>query len=849
MLFLLFLLAIGSCPAQAPVPGRGLRLQPFDPLPGLYITAINSNGDIAGYHVLYGAVSLKSGGAMQVLGFDGRVSALNDHGQMLVNGDNQVFLRQPDGTMEPRTIEGGKSVVGYGINNLGEIVGSADLEAVAWDASGAARRISIPRCGSFFGTPRNSAVAINDNGEMIVETQCPAGSFRFYRRAANGELRYPRSTKFGIGRAGLSNHGDLFYSYSDAYGGHTYLLDAADRTLYYASRSYSPFNDRSENLDRTSLLAMSLEGTRLAGAGFLAAPCPAMVRSRAMYAPLTGAVAIDVSAGEDCHWYAWQTYRGTESVTLPVTGNVGSEPQASAAGVDIPIPAAGSCQYASPGGQLKAPVEGAEFSVPVQTAPGCVWTIGVSPGITAKPMSGSGPGEVTVTVAPSQAFADQWKSISIAGIRRDINIEGWRCFYDVDALLPFAAGSTTGHVTVSTPSACRWSLFSVAPWIHTSRLSFDPVFRLDPNLSNSPRTAELWVGSKIITVTQQAALPGAPLLVEPNNGSGPSAVFRFTFAEGESPVALIRVGADCLLNYDRVTGAFTPTGDACRWNSTEAKTMAGLLTITASVDFASRGRLPIMAGDHTLGVFTATDSFPEVPAPIEPAENIGWLPPAHFQLNRTAGSGGLFRFVFSAQQRVAQSNIGSCSFVLDAAQGTLQLYGGQQGRIGANAQIENDRCVIDLEKSRLSPGSAKHVLDLPIQFRSTSTGDYITGTQFSLPSDPSPGWYLSGEFTVLPAVAPPTGFYMDGLLRVGFPSRVPVDRARVVIGACSVEYVGPGVFQAKGCELADSESHVIGNDLILLLRFKTPVSGALSAEQTPHGGIASGLFPLGSTAN
>src|SRR5690606_2203283 len=141
---------------------------------------------------------------------------------------------------------------------------------------------------------------------------------------------------------------------------------------------------------------------------------------------------------------------------------------------------------------------------------------------------------------------------------------------------------------------------------------------------------------------------------------------------------------------------------------------------------------------------------PEVPQPIEPAENIGWLPPAHFQLNRSAGAGGLFRYVFSAQRQLVQANIGNCYFLLDAAQETLKMDAGDPPiEIGTAVQIENNRCVIDLEKSSLTRGAAKHVLTLALQFRSTSPGDYITGTTFPPPDGPNlEGTYLSGEFTV-----------------------------------------------------------------------------------------------------
>ncbi len=559
-------------------------------------------------------------------------------------------------------------------------------------------------------------------------------------------------------------------------------------------------------------------------------PAPAVV----------GAVAVEVSADEDCRWYAGGSYTGTRSVTVPLPfTNPWEDQKVTAAGVDIQIPRSEACSYSSPGGVLEAGPDGGSFRVPVETAPGCPWLVGVGPGITAEPMSGSGPGEVTIAVAPNRAYTDEIKLLSVAGIQRRVVVKSRTCSYDVVAPSALAAGSGVGLVPVKAPEQCRWSLYSSAPWIHTSRIAFDPVFRFDPNPLGLPRSAEIsFRAGETFLVTQDAAATGAPLLVEPNNASGPSAVFRFTWATGsvDSGAKRIRIGEECVLNYDHAENRFAAAGDGCRWDSPHAETADGFLTITASATFYSRGQLLLVSGERQLGIFTATDSHPEPPAPIAPLEGAGWLPPQQLQINGTAGSAGIFRFVLSAQYTVVQTSLGPlCSFRVHVADGTLALADDERlWRIGAAGRVEAGHCVADLENSSITRKPDRYVLDLAVRFRSTLPGTYFTSAGLQ-------------QFTVVPAVAPPSAVILPDLLRVGFPATTPIERARVVAGDCSIQYErASGVMEAKGCELGEgSAARLIGGDLILLLRLRTPVSGSLSAEQTPLGGIGSGLFPLG----
>jgi hypothetical protein len=110
-------------------------------------------------------------------------------------------------------------------------------------------------------------------------------------------------------------------------------------------------------------------------------------------------------------------------------------------------------------------------------------------------------------------------------------------------------------------------------------------------------------------------------------------------------------------------------------------------------------------------------------------------------------------------------------------------------------------------------------------------------------------FYGVGALTVIPAVQPPSVYSVPGLLRLRFASDVQIDRARVVIGGCIVRYDRSfGLVSDGTCALSRADHSTIGNDVTLMLAFRSPVSGMLRAEQTPQGGVSSGLLDVGVVA-
>lgn len=830
MLLAIFGLLTFLAPAQqTSLEGRGFHFQSFQPLPGFRATAINDNGDIAGNHPFHGAVLVRRDGSIHFLGFDGRVMGLNNRGQMLVYGDNQIFLRQPDGRMEPRILAGAKQVVGYGLNNFGEIAGEADFRPVVWDRAGIGKVIPTGSCRlSNISPPRNAALAINDSGEIVVQIECESNYLVGFGAA-----------KYGAMAAGLSNNGDVFVSAAQFVRGRsTTLWNADGRVIYYAYGDWSTFNEKKDNEDHISFLAISPNGRLLVGTDFVAESCPVVLRPRAMPIPnVGGAVAVDATAGEGCKWYAEGHFIGSASISVP--GRYGFEvpPKVTAAGVNIPVPPGGVCQYKVSGVPALFAAEGEDFQAAVETAAGCPWIVGVHPGLTAEPMAGTGPGAVRVRVPANATYTPMSFQFSVAGLVQRAGQAGQPCTIDAIAPNSLGAGSGIANLQVSAPAECRWRISSPAEWIHLSRVSFDPLFRFDPNPTAVPRTAVLTLATgTTVTITQEAATEGVPLVVEPMETVGPTGVLRFTFA-GEPAATQIRIGDDCMLRYERDSASWLSGGSACTWDSPIAETADGVFTITAAVTFAARGQFAIVADGRQLGIFTASDASPTEPAPFEPLPGAGWLPPAQIQIRPFAGVGGLFRLTVSSRYPKA---------ILGLTQGCWLTVESATGRMSTGRpDYPNTSCVMDIAKAKLTRADGKYIVDLPVEFRSTVAGPSASGATFPAPDGSYAGSYSMGEFTVLPSVAPPSAYFLPDLLRVGFPGKSAIEQARVVVGGCTVVYVRePESFHAEGCELADAFARQVGHDLILGLRFRGPVSGVLSAEQTPRDGIASGLFRL-----
>ncbi|MBI4902618.1 MAG: hypothetical protein HY820_03220 [Acidobacteria bacterium] len=142
-----------SCSAQDAAAGKGLRFRDFNLVPGAYPSDVNDQGVVAANIPGIGPVLIAADGTITTLGIQGSIVAMNNRGQMLLQRDQEVFLVQPDGTMEPRNH-------GYGLNNLGQVVGQVSgVGAVQWDENGTRSALRMPP------TPLGSlpyAMSIND---------------------------------------------------------------------------------------------------------------------------------------------------------------------------------------------------------------------------------------------------------------------------------------------------------------------------------------------------------------------------------------------------------------------------------------------------------------------------------------------------------------------------------------------------------------------------------------------------------------------------------------------------------------------------------------------------------------
>ena len=370
-----------------------------------------------------------------------------------------------------------------------------------------------------------------------------------------------------------------------------------------------------------------------------------------------------------------------------------------------------------------------------------------------------------------------------------------------------------------------------------------------PNFTFAPRTATLNVAGSTLNITQEARSARSPLLVEPVNASGPRGIFRFTYTDGPLTAAFaestIRFGDRCNGTVSR-TGSFVfepAASSGCSWNSVRVESNAALITVTLDVTFSARGVLPITADGRQLGIFTAANEPPIPPPPVQPPP-----PPVSnysaimLLTDHQEGPGGLFRFAFTQQPRSVWIRFAAfdtaCAFLYDAPRNAFTL-------------ASDEFCVLNSQRSSAhteagfwkNGASDAWILDVYLQFRSTAAGPKSVTVQTLLASGQNTVPISAGSFIVTPAVDPPTAFALPGLLRVGLPSRVPIESARVKVGACTFTYTRLDVIAAIGeCPAQLPTVRQYDNDLIFLI-YNPPAITTFAAEQTPTGGIASGWLP------
>jgi hypothetical protein len=224
------------------------------------------------------------------------------------------------------------------------------------------------------------------------------------------------------------------------------------------------------------------------------------------------------------------------------------------------------------------------------TAPGgCVWTAssGASWIILTPPVSGSGTGTLSVTVAQNTGVA---RSGTIFVGDADLSINqaaaaGQQApicsisLQPTSVSMPAAGGGSS--VAVTTNAGCAWTATSQAPWITitppaSGSGSGSKAFTVAENASATPRSGTMTIGGAMLTVNQA----GAPCVPSINPTSQ-------SFAGAGGPGAPVAVTA--------VAG--------CAWTSTSN---AAWLTITSGFSGTGNGTVGFSVAPNTLTFRTGT---------------------------------------------------------------------------------------------------------------------------------------------------------------------------------------------------------------------------------------------------
>ena len=182
----------------------------------------------------------------------------------------------------------------------------------------------------------------------------------------------------------------------------------------------------------------------------------------------------------------------------PLVGYVGqSLPAFNVVGASGTTP---SCTYSLNPTSLQSPGAGGNFSVAIQTAAACPWTVSGLPNwITVSgASSGSGPATITLVVAPNAASAALNATISIAGVPFTVTQAGG----------PYTCTNTTPPVITSVDSASAYggySYFASGSWLEVKGVNLaDPA---DTRLTSATNPGQ-WTASDFNGVNAPTMLDG-----------------------------------------------------------------------------------------------------------------------------------------------------------------------------------------------------------------------------------------------------------------------------------------------------------------------------------------------------
>jgi hypothetical protein len=257
---------------------------------------------------------------------------------------------------------------------------------------------------------------------------------------------------------------------------------------------------------------------------------------------------------------------------------------------------------------------GDRYVVPVSAQPGCSWTAtSTAPWVTVGDgAAGSGPGSVTLVVAPNGGAA-RTGAVTMAGLTHAVfqtaadaptpptpNPPPAGCAYELSAgVQPVGAAGGDGGVSIYTTATCPWTAASDIDWVSIvgSSAGTGPSvvrFLTSANPSTSARIGTLAIAGRVLTVTQVGATPPTPNPPTPNPPTpnpptpNPPEPPPCTFTVAPESVAIDAAAASTPISV-------TASAASCAWTATSG---AAWVT-TSSLGGSGTGDLRVSATANT----------------------------------------------------------------------------------------------------------------------------------------------------------------------------------------------------------------------------------------------------------
>lgn len=247
-----------------------------------------------------------------------------------------------------------------------------------------------------------------------------------------------------------------------------------------------------------------------------------------------GSGRLSIATNRECTWTAkaevsWITVspgsgQGEAHLTYRVAANSSSSERKGRITVNekrVELTQAGApCRYGISPSQLLVDAIGGQHTVAVSARSGCSWTAeSQAPWITVSSgRTGSGGGQVGLAIAPNDG-PERTGSVRIAGQTLQVTQAAAGappppppgCTITIaDATRAFDEDGGDGTVSVRADDSCAWTASSSAPWLTITGGSPGTGngtvrFRVEPNTSQSSRTATIAVGDARVEVSQSGA--------------------------------------------------------------------------------------------------------------------------------------------------------------------------------------------------------------------------------------------------------------------------------------------------------------------------------------------------------